>query len=275
MRTFRWVVAAVVCCLFPILLGSGGCGDGGLIQLSDADEVAIGRQAAADIEREQRVLADTPEARRVEHIGQTLVKGATRTGMAWSFKVLDVKEPNAFALPGGPLYVTKGLLDMEVSDGELAGVIGHEIAHVNQRHNAKAIERGLTLALASQIALRRASETTQLAVQLALQYGIQLPHSRRDEYEADAVGVRLAYNAGYAAGGLSAFLTRLNALPTATRAPEWMSDHPETKARIARTTKLADLVTGQPRPIPLTLTADEQKALKGLTTEEKVEKAKP
>lgn len=261
MRITRWLLVLVLCCGLPFLLGSGGCGDGGLVSIDEPSEVAIGKQAAADIEAQSRVITGTPEARRVERIGTALAPLVQRASLPWSFKVLDVKEPNAFALPGGPIYVTRGLLDLQVSDDELAGVLAHEVMHINQRHNAKAIERGLTLALASQLVLSRASETAQLAVQLALQYGIVMPHSREDEYEADALGVRLAYNAGYAATGLTAFLARLDALPNVAQSPEWMSDHPATKARIARTTAITSGLAGRARPVPLTLTAAEKQAM--------------
>jgi len=258
-------VLVVLCCGL-LLLGSG-C-DNGIIRIGETDEVNIGREAAQDIERQHRVLTDTEAARRVERLGLQIAAVTARPKLPWTFKVLEMREPNAFALPGGFIYVTTGLLDLQVSDDELAGVLAHEAAHVNQRHSARAIERGLTTALAAQLILRRADDITQLAVSLALQYGIDLPHSRAAEYEADALGVRLAYNAGYDRRGLTGFLKRLQALPTATKAPEWMSSHPDTNARIERTTDMAAVLANQPRPVPLALTEADKQAIKNLPKED-------
>jgi predicted Zn-dependent protease len=187
-----------------------------------------------------------------------------RPQLPWTFKIIDTKDVNAFALPGGPVYVTKGLLDLEITDSELAGVLGHESAHVNQRHSVKAIQQAMTLALVSDIALKNANDMTRMAVEIALQVGIQLPHSRADEYEADALGVRIAYNAFYPAAGLGVFLRRLDALPDVNKSPEWMQDHPATKARVARSDRIAAEVAAMPRPVAIALSEYDKKVIKNL-----------
>ena len=269
LRLFRWCLIMLIVACAPFLLGSGGCGDGGgIISIDEASEISIGKQAAADIEQEYRVLPDDPDAGRVERIGRRVAAASRRTNLPWTFKVIDEKDPNAFSLPGGPIYVTKGLLDMKVSDDELAGVLAHETAHINQRHSVKRIEQALTIGIVSDIALRRADDMTRVAVGLAVQIGIALPHSRTAEYEADAMGIRLAYNGGYVAGGLVDFLKRLDAMPNAPKSPEWMQDHPATKARVERTGKIAAEVTALPRPVPIELSAYDKQVLKGLPADE-------
>ena len=263
-RLYRWCLATLIAACLPFLLGAGGCDSGGIIGIDEEQEIAIGKQAAADIEHEYRVLPDDPDAPRVERLGRKIAAGSTRPNLPWTFKVVDEKTPNAFALPGGPIYVTKGLLAMKVTDDELAGVLAHEVAHINQKHSVKRIEQALTIAIVSDIALRRADNLTRAAVGLAVQFGIELPHSREAEYEADAIGIRLAYNGGTDPRGLVDFLKRLDALPDAPKSPEWMQSHPATKARIERTSKIVTEVTALPRPVPVELSAYDKKVLKGL-----------
>lgn len=263
-RLYRWCLVAFIAACLPFLLGAGGCDGGGIIRIDEEQEIAIGKEAAADIEREFTVLPHDPQLPRVERLGRKIAACSARPNLPWTFKVVDEKAPNAFALPGGPIYVTKGLLDMQVTDDELAGVLAHEVAHINQKHSVKRIEQALTIAIVSDIALRRADNLTRAAVGLAVQFGIELPHSREAEYEADAIGIRLAYNAGTDPRGLIEFLKRLNALPNAPKTPEWMQSHPDTEARIERTSKIVTEVTALTRPVPLALSAYDKKVLKGL-----------
>jgi len=266
-RWFRFLLIMLIAAGLPFLLGAGGCGDGGLIGIDEEQEISIGKQAAADIEGQYRVLPGHPDAGRVERFGRQIAAGSKRPGLPWTFKIIDQQDPNAFSLPGGPIYVTKGLLDMKVSDAELAGVLAHEVAHINQKHSVKRIEQALTIAVVSDIALRRADDMTRAAVGLAVQFGIDMPHSRTAEYEADALGIRFAYNAGYSAAGLVDFLKRLDALPNVPKSPEWMSDHPATKARIERTSHIVTEVTALQRPVPIELSAYDKQVLKGMPGE--------
>jgi len=163
---------------------------------------------------------------------------------------------NALSLPGGPVYVTRGLVALGLSDNEMAGVLGHEIAHIKERHSVKAIERGMTYQLLSELVLSRSSSAVQSAANLAIQLALELPHSRDDEYQADQVGIKLAYNAGYPANGMVLFLRRLQAMSGASRTPEWLSTHPATAERVTRAQEIAAQVQGQPRPVPVALIGD-------------------
>ena len=103
--------------------------------LSTKQEVNLGREGARQVEQQYRVDTNTPDADRVRRIGQSLLAHTDRRDIPYSFKVIDAKEINAFSIPGGPVYIYRGLLDMVGDDDDaLACIIGHEIGHVNGRH---------------------------------------------------------------------------------------------------------------------------------------------
>ncbi|MCL6629245.1 MAG: M48 family metalloprotease, partial [Armatimonadetes bacterium] len=104
-------------------------------------EIEIGREASQQVEKQYPVNKDPQLNELVNDIGQNLVKYTTRQGIDYTFKILDVKEVNAFSLPGGWIYINKGLIDAtRNSRDQLAGVIAHEIGHVDARHHAEQIE---------------------------------------------------------------------------------------------------------------------------------------
>jgi predicted Zn-dependent protease len=251
----------------PLLMGAG-C-NANPLSISQSDEIQIGQQAAADLERQYGVVNDPTGLTRINRIGRSIAAVSTRPGLPWSFKILNDASVNALALPGGPVYVTRGLLALpNLSDSELSGVIGHEIAHINQQHSVKAIEKAMTYQLLSDLVLGHSAASIQAAANLAVQYAVELPNSRQNEYEADNVGTRLAYNAGYPANGLLAFLNRLQSLTGSSRTPTWLSTHPLTSDRIAREQQLVASLQTQRRPVAVALTEDEQKIMKALGDEE-------
>jgi len=270
-RWWKWFVGPVALMAVSVILGLTGC-DGGIVNINEATEIDIGRQAASDIERQYGVVNDPVQTPRVQRIGRAIAAVSDRPNLPWSFKILNTNQVNAFALPGGPVYVTRGLLAQGVSDNELAGVIGHEIAHTQERHAVDAIERAMTYQLLSELVLGDAG-ALRVATDLAVQYALELPRSREAEYESDSIGIRLAYNAGYPANGMVLFLQRLQALSSGTRTPEWMSTHPLTADRIARAQTIAAQVQGQARPVPVLHFEDGEKSFKGAPAEtEKVVK---
>lgn len=249
----RWVMFGVLLTGLPFLLGSKGCSSKSLFAVNNQTEIDLGKQAAAQYEQKHHIITGTADAERVLRIGLKIAAATNRPALPWTFKVVDDPTVNAFSMPGGPVYVNSGLLKLGVSDAELAAVLGHEAAHINQRHSAKAIQQAMEIALVSDIALKNQSEATRTAVNLALTVGVDLPHSRKDENEADAMGIRITYNAGYTTDGIVAFLKRLDTLPNQPRTVEWMSDHPSTIERIQRTEKIAAEIATRNRPVPLDL----------------------
>lgn len=267
MMLYRWLLAALVIACMPFLMGSGGCSPRDVLAISESDEIAIGRQGSADIEAQYPVVSGA-DAERVGRLGARIAPLTERPTLPWTFKLIKMADPNAFALPGGPIYVSTGLLALHVTDDELAGVLAHEAAHVNQRHSVKAIQEAFAVGLLSEIALAKSDDDTRAIAGLAVQLALTLPHSRKHEYEADALGVRLATNAGFSPYGLPDFLTRLDQQPGVAQTPEWFSSHPATQNRITRTKKIADEVKGLARPVPLTLSANDQAAVKALDTQD-------
>ena len=109
--------------------------------LSEAEELAIGQQQDAEIRREMGVYDDAALQRYVNDIGQQLARNSHRPNLPWSFTIVDSPAINAFALPGGYVYLTRGILAYLDDEAELAGVLGHEIGHVTARHAAQAYTR--------------------------------------------------------------------------------------------------------------------------------------
>ncbi len=264
-RLVKFLLLALLTAGMPFLLGSGGCSDGGgLFSIDERQEIELGRQSAQQVEHQYPVIYGTPDAERVERIGRHLAALTKRPDLPWTFKVVKSDDVNAFALPGGPVFVTSGLLALHVPDNELAAVLGHECSHVNQRHSVKQIEKAMAIGMLADLALRNQSDIAKSAVSLALDYGVTKPLSREDEYEADALGVRLSYNAGYPADSMATFLHKLDTLPNMPHTAEWMSDHPNTLARVQRTQRMAEEVGALPRPAPYELSKYDKQIIKHL-----------
>ena len=185
----------------------------------------------------------------VQAVGQRLAARSPRRDVEYRFQVVDRAEPNAFALPGGYVYVTRGLLIFVNSEDELAGVIGHEIGHVAARHSVQQISRAAPLAVVTGIT---ATLTGVVSPGLGRAVGgagaaaselILAPYSRDQEREADRVGQNLAAAAGWDPAGLPAFLKTLGREEDLTRGgprrPSFLDSHPATPERVAATAEHA------------------------------------
>jgi len=244
--------------LLPLLLVGGCHSVQNIIAVDESTEIRIGQQAAADLEAQYGVLNDPVQTARVQRIGRAIAAASTRPQLPWTFRILNTTSVNALALPGGPIYVTRGLLDLGISDSELAGVLGHEVAHVQNRDSVQAIERSMTYQLLAALVFGNDNSALRTAASLAVEYAVRLPRSREAEHAADALGIRLAFNAGYPADGLLLFLERLQALQGTPRAPEWLSTHPLTSERIARVQEDVAQVASSPRPVPVAVFEEEE-----------------
>ncbi len=217
--------------LLPCMaLGMAGCRTKSF--LSTRQEVGLGREGSRQIEQEYRVDTVSPDAERVRRIGAKLLPHIDRRDVPYSFKVIDAPEINAFSLPGGPVYVYRGLLDAVGDDDDaLACILGHEVGHVNARHAARQISSSyLTNAL---ITFGIPNANIQNLAGLGSQI-LSLKYSRDDEYEADRRGLSYAHFAGYDPGGMSRFFSKLERLEKRQggRDPEWLQTHPLSSARI-------------------------------------------
>ena len=202
--------------------------------LSTRQEVGLGREGARQIEQEYRVDTVSPDADRVRRIGAKLLPHIDKRDVPYSFKVLDAPEINAFSLPGGPVYVYRGLLDAVGDDDDaLACILGHEVGHVNARHAARQISSAyLTNAL---ITFGIPNASLQNLAGLGTQI-LSLKYSRDDEYEADRRGLSYAHFAGYDPNGMTRFFGKLERLEKRQGGhdPEWLQTHPLSSARIEK-----------------------------------------
>jgi predicted Zn-dependent protease len=212
---------------------------------SKREEVRIGQQVAAEVEKAYKLDPDPAVQQRVQLIGQRLVAVAGDKDFQYSFKVLDSKEINAFALPGGPIYVFRGLIDKVGNDDDmLAGVLAHEMAHINRRHANKqytqGLWRGIVIALATKGTVQDIAQITDAL--------LQLRYSRQHEYEADRLAVEYAYKAGYDPHGMLRFLEMLQQEEKVGN--RWVETnlrtHPFSDRRAAEVRKQIERVTGQP-----------------------------
>jgi metalloendopeptidase OMA1, mitochondrial len=178
-----------------------------LVLLSAGQELTLGEQSFNEIQKKEPVSKDPATNERVRRVGQRIAQavGEDLPGAKWEFMVFESKDVNAFALPGGKVGVYTGLLNLAETDDELATVIGHEIAHVTARHGAERMSEALVLAGVGEIAGAvveaksdaRERQLFDLAYGGIATLGRVLPHSRRNELEADRMGTLYAARAGY------------------------------------------------------------------------------
>jgi predicted Zn-dependent protease len=199
----------------------------------------------------------------VNQIGQTVAQSAERKDVTYTFTVLNSEDINAFALPGGYVYVTRGLLTLANNEAELAGVLGHEIGHVNARHTAERMGQQQTVSVLSTIGIAAATllggdTAGELAGGLAQQGGdVYLgQYSQSQEFEADSLGVRYIAKTGYDPQAMATFLDSLDqdthleateaGTPEAADAYSMTQSHPRTPDRVQRAIAEANIPVANP-----------------------------
>jgi metalloendopeptidase OMA1, mitochondrial len=260
---FGCAVAACMSASFRALIGFaliasaaflGGCytvpetGRQSLVLVPPDQEAALGAQAFTEIRTQERVSNDPVLTARVERVGQRIAQavGNDMPGTQWEFVVFDSPDVNAFALPGGKVGVYTGLLQLATSDDELAAVIGHEIAHVTARHAGERMTQASLLGLGQSVvgggvASRYGESASQLFKVVSgatAAVGVVLPHSRRNELEADEIGLRYAARAGYDPRAAIAFWLKMNQQGQGNSMPSFLRTHPTGDDRIARLNEL-------------------------------------
>jgi len=204
---------------------------------SKQQDIEIGKQAATRIEQQYQQVQNRDLQAYVKKVGERLAKTptASNSGFPFSFTLLNYKEVNAFALPGGPTFVFTGLIKASDTEAELAGVLAHEISHVVLRHGthraskANIIERPAVL-IGVLNSLTLLGRLVNLGLGLGLN-GIFLKNSREDESEADALGTYIMSEAGYDPVALARFFDKLEA-QGGPGVPEFLSDHPNPGNRV-------------------------------------------
>lgn len=205
-----------------------------LANLSDRQEVALGRQMNDQLMGQQfRRYRNSQVNDYVDEIGQRLVPYSSRPVIPYVFQVVEDDCVNAFATLGGYVYVTTGLIQTAENEAQLAGVVGHEIGHITERHvvdrmTDQAIQRGIATA---------AGVDRNAAIAIGIELAINRPNSRDDEYEADEEGLIAMTQAGYAPIGIVDFLEKLRGQSSV---PTFLSTHPAAGNRIERLRQMID-----------------------------------
>ena len=226
-------ILLIVFMIFSCVLGMQSPVEASLI--SKSQEISMGKDVAAQLEAKYGVVQDDDLQARVDNIGQRLVAVCDRQDLTYSFKVLNSDEVNAMAVPGGFIYVFKGLLDYMPSDDELAGVLGHEVGHIVKRHSVKQVEKQMALTLLTIILTKGQGFILADATMQALMAG----YSRSDEREADEQGFNLTNKAGFNPYSMLITVSKLQDLADAKGNPGFglFSTHPEPEVRIERVNK--------------------------------------
>lgn len=228
--TFLGLMIVVACATNPVT------GRRELALVSEAQEIDMGRQGSADVIAGFGLHPDAGLQAYVNKIGQALAARTERPQLAWEFHVIDDGAVNAFALPGGYIFVTRGLLTHMVNEAELASVLGHEAGHVAARHSVQQISRqqiaSLGLGLGSVLSPVVAEYGQVVGAGLGLLF---LKYSRDHENQADGLGFRYALEAGYDTREMIGVFEMLQSdarLSGSGRLPEWQSTHPDPGNRI-------------------------------------------
>ncbi len=207
------------------------------ITISEDQEIAIGLQSAPHMAQQHGGLYNNQKFQDfVDQVGQKLVKNsiALETGYKYDFHLLaDEKTINAFALPGGQVFITYALFSKLQNEHQLAGVLGHEIGHVLGRHSADRMSKqGLTQGILSGVAVGLDPSTAQGAAAIA--NVINMKYGREDELESDDLGVKFMIDAGYNAEEMIGVMQILKVAAGPNRAPEFQSTHPDPENRIEK-----------------------------------------
>lgn len=250
-RRLRSLALAVVLAAAPAA-GLVGCGENpatGRRQLAlvpEAQEIEIGRDASRAVAESLGLVRDPALQEYVQSLGARLAAASERPHLPWTFRVVDDPTPNAFALPGGYVFVTRGLLTLLTSEAELASVLGHEIGHVTARHSVNQIskaqlaELGLGLGVRWFPNLERLAGVASVGLELAF-----LKYGRDAERQADALGFRYAVGQQYDPREMAdvfVALQRENARAGRGTLPNWLASHPAEPERIAAVQRrIADL----------------------------------
>lgn len=205
--------------------------------VDEKEEIEIGRDMAARLLGAAPLAADEALQRYVNNVGRWLALQTERPGLPWQFGVLEAPQLNAFATPGGHIFVTRGLVARMNNEAELAGVLAHEIAHVLKKHHLKAIQKTAQLELANTaISTFSRQDSSSIKREKLLSAGSELfarGLDKDDEFEADRLGVIIAARGGYDAYGLPAVLQTLQAMnPEDSGLALMFKTHPAPAARL-------------------------------------------
>jgi Zn-dependent protease with chaperone function len=220
------------------------------------DDIKLGQDAARQVEQQMPIMRDNNIDNYVESVGQRLVNAIPeefrQPGFRYSFDVVDARDINAFALPGGPMFVNRGMIEAAKTEGEMAGVMAHEISHVALRHataQATETQKFQIGSVLGQIAGAVIGGVPGAIIGAGSQIGFgagALKYSRKYETQADILGAQIMARAGYDPRDLANMFRTIQAQGGGSGGPEWLSSHPNPGNRYERINQEASLLRVNP-----------------------------
>ena len=206
--------------------------------MSEAQELQLGQEMDPQVRAEMGLYPDPGWQEYVQGVGMRLAKASERPELPWHFAVVDVPAVNAFALPGGYIYITRGLLAHLDNEAEMAGVLGHEIGHVTARHAARAYTRQASVGIGAAVTSIFFPEAAPYASAAQTGLGVLfLKYDRNQEVQSDSLGVAYAAKEGWQPSGMAGVLETLGRISAASDrggVPNWLSTHPQPADRVVK-----------------------------------------
>jgi beta-barrel assembly-enhancing protease len=209
------------------------------LRMTDEEEQQLGANVSDRIRLRFGVVQDASVHRYVSLVGTALAQGSTRANLPWTFIVLDTDGVNAFAAPGGYVHITRGALALIKSEAELAGVLGHEIVHITEKHTVRAIQKNQAVQMGASETLSGSAALMDRVVAAVYDNIVERGFGRAEENESDEHGILLANKTGYAPNGLNGFLITLKDRNKDAKEKRGLfASHPAMQERLDRNTKL-------------------------------------
>ena len=226
------VIALATCATNPVT------GKRELSLISESQEISMGQEAAKEVAASISPVADNALQQYVSNLGMTLARSSERPNLPWSFTVIDDPMVNAFALPGGPIFITRGILSHMNSEAQLVSVLGHEIGHITAKHSVQQMSQaqlaqiGLIAAVIVKPGLAGFGDLASQGLGLLF-----LKFGRDDERQSDELGFKYMTTAGYSPTEMAEMFRTLERLGGGGegRVPEWLSTHPDPGNRVQAT----------------------------------------
>ena len=229
----------MLCCALLLMLMASGCAINtqdirGFNIISVEEEKGLGAKFAVEVEKQHKMLNDPEVDAYLDRMGKRLLTGVRQVDFAYQFKAVQDNDVNAFAIPGGNVYINTGLIKAAKNEHELAGVVAHEVNHVVARHGTRQMTQQYGYALVLQMVLGdNPGLLTQIATSLFGQAG-SMAYSRGMETQADVLAVETMAKAGYDPNGMASFLGTLKGMQQQSpgQLAKFFSSHPDTGDRV-------------------------------------------
>ncbi|NWG03369.1 MAG: M48 family metalloprotease [Syntrophaceae bacterium] len=231
--------------------------------LTTEEEKKLGKQILLEMQGKMVMVRDLTIQKMIERVGYSIVDQVGPTPFEFKFFIINASDPNAFAIPGGYIFITTGLIALAENEQEIAAVLGHEISHVTARHVSQMIERAKRLNIASMVAILAAMVAggggagSQAAATMAMATAeaLTLKYTREMEVDADQNGLQVLIKAGYDPNGIITFLNKMirMSLALAPKVPSYLSTHPAIEERLSLLENLLQITqrpSGPYRTIP-------------------------